>query len=113
MGYNSIISFAKAKKYVHQKQKEVACQDAYGIFNNLINMRKLRYWNDLKGRTLLKHKQRKHKMHTVMQKVLHKVRAYFMRWKQSADGKTLAEELHDEGPIREQIFEDRIVLKNL
>lgn len=52
MGYNSIISFAKAKKYVHMKKKEFASKDVYGILSNLVNRRKTQYLHELKYKTL-------------------------------------------------------------
>lgn len=35
-----------------------------------------------------------------------------MLWKKGSDCKTLAKEMNEEGPIREQVFEERILLQN-
>lgn len=40
------------------------------------------------------------------------MRVYFQRWKDSTEKYQLNEEMHYEGPVREEIFEERIVLKN-
>mmetsp|Transcript_8816 Transcript_8816/g.8151 ORF Transcript_8816/g.8151 Transcript_8816/m.8151 type:complete len:167 (+) Transcript_8816:1267-1767(+) len=41
------------------------------------------------------------------------MRVYFLKWKESKDKDQLSLEMHNEGPIREKIFEERINFKNL
>jgi hypothetical protein len=44
---------------------------------------------------------------------MNKMRVYFLKWKHNTEKDLLALEMHNEGPVREQIFEERINLKNL
>ena len=52
-------------------------------------------------------------MQTVLNSLSTKIRAYFLRWKQRDQTEKLKEEMNEEGPVREQIFEENITLKNL
>lgn len=53
-----------------------------------------------------------HKVFTIIHNLSNKTRAYFLRWKENADKTALIQELNDEGPVREQVFEHRQVLEN-
>jgi hypothetical protein len=40
------------------------------------------------------------------------MRYYFTQWKEVSNQRTLVKEMHEEGPIREEVFEARIQLQN-
>ena len=70
------------------------------------------YYNDLKYRTANRHKQNLTKAYTVIHHLCNKTRGYFLHWKEVSAKAALAQELHEEGPIREEVFEQRQVLEN-
>jgi hypothetical protein len=113
LGYNAIMSFSRAKLFVHNKQKEMSSKEIYGILNNLIQRKKCAYLAELKFRTLGSYKHNVIKAYTVLHNVSNKLRVYFQRWKDSTAKSELSEEMHWEGPVREEIFEERINMKNL
>lgn len=41
------------------------------------------------------------------------MRHYFLKWKEVSNEKTLVKEMHEEGPIRDQVFEAEVEYKNL
>ena len=84
----------------------------YSILSNLYTNKMTRYYNDLKYRTNNRYKQNVHKVFTMIHHLSNKTRAYFLRWKETADKKALIQEIHEEGPVREQVFEQRQVLEN-
>jgi len=112
MGYNAITSYVRAKKYVHQKKKEHSARDIYAILSNLLVRRMTSYYSELKYRTVSKRKQDMHKAFTVMHCLSNKLRQYFTLWKQNLENENLVLEVKDEGPIREEVFDQRQVLEN-
>jgi len=64
-------------------------------------------------RTLAKKKVEQIKGFTILLNIGNMVRFYFNNWKESANKASLSKEMHEEGPIREEIFEDKIVLSNI
>ena len=63
------------------------------------------YYNDLKYRTNNKYKQNVTKVFTIIHNLSNKARAYFLQWKEITNKLALAQELHEEGPVREEVFE--------
>jgi hypothetical protein len=112
MGYNSIISFSRAKNYVFQKKKELASKDIYAILSNLMVRRMNSYFSELKFKTTLAQKETLHKFFTVSKNLSNKTRQYFLKWKAQASFITLQEEIDGEGPVREQVFEQKQMLDN-
>jgi hypothetical protein len=53
------------------------------------------------------------KSFTILHTIGNKLRHFFMKWKEGASERTLAMEMHDEGPIREEVFYIKAKLKNL
>ena len=75
LGYNAIMSFSRAKQFVHNKQKSLSAKDIYGILNNLILRRKTTYLAELKFRTLDTYKQNVYKAYTVLHRSMVTVEA--------------------------------------
>lgn len=48
-----------------------------------------------------------------MYNIGNKLRFFFTQWKNGSDERTLAKEMHEEGPVREEVFEQRILFSNL
>jgi hypothetical protein len=44
--------------------------------------------------------------------ISNKARTYFQRWKETAQKQTVIIELNEEGPVREEVFEQRQILEN-
>lgn len=97
----------RAKNYVHNKKKEHATKDIYAILSGLMVRRMTNYYNDLKYRTNNRYKQNVTKVFTLVHYLSNKTRAYFQRWKEIADKKAVIQELNEEGPVREEVFEQR------
>ncbi len=45
------------------------------------------------------------KSFTLLRNIGNKMRHFFLKWKEGANERTLAKEMHEEGPIREEVFE--------
>lgn len=70
--------------------------------------RKQQYLNDLRVRSLLSRKDHLVKSFTILHSIGNKLRHFFLRWKETANERTLALEMHEEGPVREEVFEANI-----
>eukprot|EP00347_Sterkiella_histriomuscorum_P005910 403354803 len=113
LSFNGIHSFSNAKNYVHQTRKQNASNDIQSILTKLVMRRKQQYLNDLRVRSLLSKKEHMIKSFTILQCVGNKLRHFFLKWKETANERTVALEMHEEGPIREEVFEANIQLKNI
>lgn len=51
-------------------------------------------------------------MFAVIHNLSNKTRAYFQRWIENSAKIALHKEMHEEGPIREEVFEQRQLLEN-
>lgn len=108
MGYNSIISYSRAKGFVQKKNKEYSSQNIESILTDLFNRKKQSYFNSLKFRVANMHSQGMKKVTTMIRNWNNKLRAYFERWKQRDQNELMKIEMNEEGPIRDEIFEDNI-----
>lgn len=69
--------------------------------------------NDLRVKSLLCTKEHLIKSFTILHSLGNKVRHFFLRWKDAAYERSTALEMHEEGPVREEVFEANVQLKNL
>ena len=110
---NAILSFSKAKKFVHDTKKSLASKDLESILSSLLLRRKQLHWRDFRINSLDARKASAIKFYNVLHTLSNKVRHFFQRWREAACERTLALEMHEEGPIREQVFELKAEFKNL
>ena len=71
------------------------------------------YWREFRVKSLDARKESMVKFYNVLHTLSNKVRYFFQKWKESSNERTLALEMHNEGPVREQVFELKAQFKNL
>jgi hypothetical protein len=54
---------------------------------------------------MISRKEQMIKSFTILHTIGNKVRYFFQKWKEGANELTLAKEMHEEGPIREEVFD--------
>lgn len=69
--------------------------------------------NDLRVKSLLAKRERLVKSFTILHNLGNSMRAHFLKWKEWSQEQTLAIEMQEEGPIREEVLEAKIQLNNL
>ena len=69
--------------------------------------------NDLRVKSLCSRKEHLSKSFAILHSIGNKLRHFFLKWRDASNEKTLALEMHEEGPVREEVFESKAVLKNL
>lgn len=53
------------------------------------------------------------KSFTILHNIGNKMRHFFLKWRDMSNERTLALEMHEEGPVRAEVFEAKVTLKNL
>jgi len=53
------------------------------------------------------------KQFTILFSIGNQVRHFFLKWKHQSNERSLAKEMNEEGPVREEVFEERIKYENL
>jgi len=83
------------------------------ILTNLIAKKKQQYLNELRIKSLTSKKSHLIKSFTILRNLSGKLRYHFIKWKEAAAENTLALEMHEEGPVREEVFEAKARFMNL
>ena len=53
------------------------------------------------------------KSFTILHSIGNKLRHFFQKWRDTANERTLALEMHEEGPVRDEWFDAKMQLKNI
>jgi hypothetical protein len=67
--------------------------------------KKQQYWGDFRIKSLDARKESTIRFYNILHTLSNKLRYFFQKWKEMSNERTLAMEMHDEGPIREEVFE--------
>jgi hypothetical protein len=111
-GFDAISSFSRAKAFVHSQRKANSVFATCSALQVLINKKRHQYFIDFRLRCMRKSEQDMHKALTILHAVSNRKRHMFNKWRTNADLMTLAKEMEEEGPIREQVFEHKMNFMN-
>lgn len=53
------------------------------------------------------------KSFTILQNIGKQMRHFFLKWKEMSNERSLLKEMHEEGPVREEVFEAAHEMRNL
>lgn len=106
-------SFSRSKGFVHDKNKENAAINIFSLLENTLLNKKSQYLTELRVRCIQRRNENWVKGFTIIRKFTQSLRYHFNQWKEGAQLRSVVKEMNDEGPIREQAFEERSTLINL
>lgn len=106
-------SFSRAKTFVFDKRQENAAFSLNHFLEGAVLRRKGQYFGEFKIKCNQKKSDNWVKGFTIIGNFTKSLRWHFQQWREGAELRSVAKEMHEEGPIREDAFDKRNKLINL